>query len=158
LNDRRVVVFLDGWSEFTGGAGGDSSAHRRVLSAIGDQRIVASARYGSEHDALFEIWKLEPLPGDAVRKVLQLAFPDAAAPANAHLALLQLPLALVLHLLLGGPAASRGELLAKLPQKLSSGLPAELTKTLARAAARTALAPKTRRQAGFDAELGWAGA
>ncbi|WP_437832446.1 hypothetical protein [Sorangium sp. So ce1153] len=158
LKDPRIVVFLDGWSEFARGGGGDSDAHRKVLSALGDLRIVASARQGSEHDARFEITHLEPLPGDAVRRVLRIAFPKAAAPAGALLELLRLPLALMLHLLLGGPAASRGELLAALQQQLSFGLPASLTTAIACAAARTALASETPRRAVFEAELRRAGA
>lgn len=158
LRDGRVIVFLDGWSEFGGGAGGDSSAHRMVLSAVGSGRIVASARHGAEHDARFEIAELDPLPGDAVRRVLGMAFPDAPPPAATLLELFRLPLALVLHLLLGGPAASRGELLAELQRQLSAGSPADLTAALARAAARTALSSTTRRRGVFEAELRRAGA
>lgn len=157
FGDGRVVIFLDGWSEFAGGIGGDSSAHRMVLAAIGDRPIVASARYGSEHDARFQIWHMDPLPGDAVRQALRVAFPHAEPPADARLELLQLPLAFVLHVLLGGPATRTGEVLAQFQQKICGNSPAALTTVLARAAARTALVSKTPRRVTFDAELRRAG-
>jgi len=157
LSDSRVVLFLDGWSEFAGARGADSSEHRKALATAGINRIIASARFGSEHDARFEITVLEPLPGDVVRRTYRVAFPNAQVPNGAVLELLRLPLALVLHMLLGGPVSSRGELLAAFHRHVSHGMPTAFTTALTRAAARTALTSATRRRSIFEAELHRAG-
>lgn len=149
LNDGRVLVCFDGWTEF---GAADASAHRNAISDMPRARILATGRHTAQHDDRFVAFHLEALSGDTVRKLLSTAFPTQPLPAGALLELLTLPLALVLHILVGGQASSRGEMIARLHERLCEGYPLGLTRALAAAASRTAI--RGDRQGGaFEAEL-----
>jgi hypothetical protein len=97
--DGRAVVCLDGWTEF----GAESpTSHRDALRNFSQARVLATARHSAQHDSRFELYLLERLPVEAVRSAISTSFPTQPQPQGPLLELLTLPLALVLHLLVGG--------------------------------------------------------
>lgn len=155
FRDGRVVVFFDGWTEF---GAGDPHVHRDALLVLANTTMVATGRHSAPYDARFESFALEPLPGHIVQSVLVTAFPSQPTPPPSLLEILRLPIALLLHILLGGQAGTRGDMIARLHERLIEARPDALTSALATAAARTALDGNEQRRGVFESELRLAGA
>ncbi|WP_437606085.1 hypothetical protein WMF20_34290 [Sorangium sp. So ce834] len=150
FSDGRVVVFVDGWTEF---GAGNSHAHRDALLGLANATMVATGRHSAPYDARFESFTLEPLPGHMVQSVLVTAFPSQPSPPASLLELLRLPIALLLHILLGGQAGARGDMIARLHERLLETRSDALTSALATAAARTALEGSEQRRGVFESKL-----
>jgi len=150
VDDGRVVVFLDGWSEF---GSGSPNVHRDALQGLTNAPVLATARHTAAHDARYETFDLEPLPDTSVASILAEAFPRQLALTAPFFELLRLPIALVLHLLVGGRATTRGNMIAQLHDRLRGRLPDTLTSAIAIAAARTALSSREQRPGVFESEL-----
>jgi hypothetical protein len=150
LQDPRVCVLFDGWSEFVAQEDVDTSDLWRSLVRT---RLVVSRRRGSVRDARFIVWNLEQLPAAIVASALRTAYPDMAAPPPPLAELLRLPLAAALFLLLGGDALTRGELLVRLHEELAKGLPPRFRDALAGAVSAVDVVGRDRSRARFLDEL-----
>jgi pimeloyl-ACP methyl ester carboxylesterase len=151
LRDSRVCVFLDGWSEFASGYCTDERAQAmRVLSRT---RVIANGRQGITFDAQFRIWHLDLPPVSLVREAIRTALPDSPPPGQALIELLRLPLALSLFILIGGSAATCGELLARLHEHLSHDLPERFRDVVAGAIASLTLSRQPRRYVRLENEI-----
>ncbi|MFC3651090.1 hypothetical protein ACFONN_06015 [Dyella humi] len=151
LQDERVIVLLDGWSQF---AVGDVTRERsRALRVLGGRRVIANGRLAGALDAGFRMWSLDKLSNAWVSETVLLAFPSESAPPAPLFDLLCIPLALALYVLLGGKLATRGQLLSKLHDSLSEGFPDAFRDVLSRAAARIKLSKRGDQYSAFENEV-----
>lgn len=111
LDAPDIVICLDGWAEFPRTAGAHDERERRlVLAGFGNCRVIATGRRAREDDARFTVWDLQPLPESALEGI-ELASGLQDTGMSEGRSIRPLPLVLVLSLLLGGSASSRGVLL-----------------------------------------------
>lgn len=151
LRDERVCVVIDGWSHF---ALDDGSTERaRAIRLLTGTRLIANGRHADHRDASFCVWSLDPLPITSVRTAIATAFPGGQIPGSELTELLRLPLALNLYILLGGSATTQGQLLSKLHDALSHGIPDGFRDVLSRAAAAVSLSRPRGRYSQFQNEI-----
>lgn len=137
LRHDKVCLCLDGWSEFaTNGPAGERAKAIRALYGI---PIIANGRQINPSDAPFESWRLDPLSADLVTRTLHDGLPGLPPPDPALLDLLRSPLVLSLHILLGGCANAKGQLLERLHRHLLRGAPERFTEALSGAVASMTL-------------------
>jgi hypothetical protein len=128
-NDPRVVVLLDGWTEF---ATGEYFAERsKLLAQLSDCRVIACARYSDVSDTTFRCWSLQLLTTDVVEATVSRAFPNSSRVSGQLADMIRLPLVLSLFLLLGGAASSPGELLSRFHRYVAKRLPEAFEDVLA---------------------------
>lgn len=118
-----VIFLLDGWSQFPNNVpSSDDSERRKLLSLLGERKIIATGRYPNQYDYRFKIWNLEGLSDTTITNVISIACPNSL-PISVELKdLLKLPLVLILYLILGGKLSSKGELISAFHDNLTSHL------------------------------------
>jgi pimeloyl-ACP methyl ester carboxylesterase len=137
LRDNRVCVCLDGWSEFATGVNiGQRSKALRVLQGV---LVIANARNADAGDSAFKIWKLEPIPLQAVSTALAQARPGSPEISENLLDLLRLPLMFSLFVLSGKNEGSAGALLQDFHARLTRNIPEKFNQALSLAVATTTL-------------------
>jgi hypothetical protein len=151
LRDPRVCVILDGWSEFA--SANDMAERSNAMRLLYGARVIANSRRGINIDPWFRAWEIDPLPVSAVRDAIATALPGRPSPPAKIEELLRLPLALSLYILLGGLAATTGELLSNFHDHLAKTLPDKFKRVLAGAVASVELTRSARSRARFDSEL-----
>src|SRR3569623_739687 len=140
LRQPKVIMFIDGWGEFAE----DNVVERRAATrAIHDVRVIANGRQRNASDATFKSWTLQPLTPSLVRSTLDEAFGDRYQIDDAFVDLLRIPLLLVLYIALGGSSVTRGELLRRLHDRVSNGMPEGFGEALFGTAAAMSLAGDT---------------
>ena len=107
INQPRICLCLDGWSEFA--TGQYFSERTKATISLANAYVIANARYVDSSDAIFRRWKLENIEQSTVVDVLKTSNIFANDDV---LNFLQTPLALLLFIFLGG-VTSVGELLHK---------------------------------------------
>lgn len=107
INQPRICLCLDGWSEFA--TGQYFSERTKATISLANAYVIANARYVDSSDAIFRRWKLENIEQSTVVDVLKTSNIFANDDV---LNFLQTPLALLLFIFLGG-GTSVGELLHK---------------------------------------------
>jgi hypothetical protein len=151
LRNEHICVVIDGWSHF---ALDDGSTERaRAIRLLTGVRLIANGRQADHRDTSFCIWSLDDLPVASVRDAIVTAFPDGQIPESELTELLRLPLALNLYILLGGSATTRGQLLSKLHDALSHGIPASFRDVLSQAAASVSLSRPRGQYSQFQNEI-----
>ncbi|SER21300.1 MULTISPECIES: hypothetical protein [Pseudomonas] len=138
LQDPRVCVFVDSWSDLAGA--GQVGEKRRALRALRSVRLVATAKFADIDDSTLKQWTLELLPPDRVMRTVAAATPGEALPSNSVIDLLRLPLLLAIHVLSNARSTTTGDLLRQFHDHLMRGLPERFTEILAGAAADLSLA------------------
>jgi nucleoside phosphorylase len=150
LRDGRVRIILDGWTEFR-------TAHPNEVAtcirALASSHVVANGRRGSVGPAGFEVWELQAFSPATVSAAVSAVYPAQPVPHGNLGELLRLPLALALHLLLGGNDRLPGQLLSSLHNHLSRDLPSSFTDVLSRAIADIELSGGVRSTARLLAEI-----
>lgn len=137
LQDPRVCLLIDGWSEF--GSGEHVGEKQRAFRALRNTRVIANGRVSDISDTVFKSWSLELLSPQQVADVLEAARPGEPVLPGPVLDLLRLPLLLSIHVLSAGTASTTGELLRQLHDHLARDLPESFTGALAEAVAASAL-------------------
>jgi len=121
VHDPRVVILLDGWTEF---AIGEHFAERsKLLASLAGGYVIACARYSDASDTIFRCWSLELLSPDVVERTVSHALPNSSRVNDRLAEMIRLPLVLSLFLLLGGSASSPGELLSRFHRYVAKRLP-----------------------------------
>lgn len=138
LQDARVCVLVDGWSEFAMET--RTGEKRRALRVLRGTRLVATAKFADVDDVALKRWTLDLLPPDRVARAVATAAPGDPPPPGPVLDLLRLPLLLAIHVLSGARAAATGDLLRQFHEHLARGLPERFTEALAGAVADLSLA------------------
>jgi hypothetical protein len=137
LRHERVVVCLDGWSEF---AAGENLAERaKAMRTLHGVHVIANGRNKNPSDTTFESWHLEPFLPASVKQALKTAYGARPLPDLGLLELLRSPLVLSLYILLGVPVVSPGELLERLHRHLSQAFPGGFDAALCGAVASLSL-------------------
>jgi nucleoside phosphorylase len=151
LQDERICLILDGWSEF----GGSNGSKERALAmmSLTRTRVLAGSRPQRGLVPQFKEWHLDPLPSSAVLRLTKRALPNSPSLSASMGDLLRLPLALCLYILLGGKANSHGELLSAFHDHLSRDLPERFRSVLAGSVAALNLSQENRSQAAFEEGL-----
>jgi hypothetical protein len=137
LQQPKVVLFIDGWGEFAGGNVAERNAATRALHGV---RVIANGRQRDATDATFKSWTLQPLTPSLVRSTLAEAFGPTHQLDAGFVDLLRLPLLLSLYVMLGGSPVKRGELLRRLHDRVSKGIPDRFNDALFGAVAALTLA------------------
>lgn len=157
FSSPQVVVLLDGWSQFPNTEIGMlESERRKLLAALGDVRIIATARYSTPFDEQFSLWSLQGLSDKAVQNAISLGLPHKIHQESQQMKeILRFPLILILYMLMGGHNTSKGELLANFQRYLTDQFPKanELLIIMGIAAARVTLLHKGIRAMDFDREV-----
>ncbi|WP_186429666.1 hypothetical protein [Clostridium sp. BSD9I1] len=151
-----VIFLLDGWSQFPKNVpSADDSERRKLLSLLGDRKIIATARYTNQYDHRFKIWTLEGLSEVTISSAISVACPDSPEIPIELKDLLKLPLALILYLLMGGKVSTRGELISAFHNQLTGYLKdcETLNDILSIAVARLTLFTDSRKYSDFYAEI-----
>lgn len=140
LRQPKVIMFVDGWGEFADGAVAERKAAARAIHNI---RVIANGRQRNASDTSFKSWTLQPFTPSLVRSTLEEAF-GAKHQIDANFVdLLRIPLLLVLYIALGGASVTRGELLHRLHDQVSNGMPEAISEALFGTAAAMTLAGDT---------------
>ena len=129
LNDERVCIFFDGWSEFA--LGEFAPEKSKALRALHKARVIANAKFTDIDDAIFKTWSLELLSRSQVIQVLAQSSPGVPQLPDKLLEFLRLPLLLSIHVLAEANANQTGELLRQFHQHLARKLPVGITEALA---------------------------
>lgn len=153
----NVIFFLDGWSQFTNVLSNSPESDRqKLLTILGDARVIATARYATPYDSSFSIWELEGLSDTEIKAVLSIGLPNDNHQTMQINELLRFPLLLILSLLLPGRMISRGELLSEFQRILTYDDPNQANQLLivmGKAVARVSLINKSRRKVDFDRQV-----
>lgn len=128
-HDPRVVILLDGWTEFATGA--HFAERSKLLATLAGSYVIACARYSDASDTVFRCWSLELLAADVVERTVSDALPNSSRVNDRLAEMIRLPLVLSLFLLLGGSASSPGELLSRFHRYVAKRLPEAFEDALA---------------------------
>lgn len=137
LQDQRVCVFVDGWSELTGTT--QAGQKRRVLRALRNARLIATAKFADVDDGALKHWNLDLLSPDKVAHAITVATLGEALPHSLVIDLLRLPLLLSIHILSDARSTTTGDLLRQFHEHLMRGLPERFTDVLTAAVAELSL-------------------
>jgi hypothetical protein len=141
LHQPKVVVCIDGWAEF---AVGENIAERSTaMRALHNVKVIANGRQRNASDSTFTSWTLQHITPSLVRETLMRAFGPSNQPDAKFIDLLRSPLLLSLYVLLGGSSVTRGELLRRLHDQVSKGMPDQFNDALFGAVAAMVLAGET---------------
>lgn len=137
LNDPRVCVMIDGWSEFA--LRENAVEKQKTLRALGNARVIVNGRAAAIDDTAFKSRSLELLSPEQVMATIAKARPGAPIPTDSVVELLRLPLLLAIYALSDSTASGAGDLLRQFHDHLARNLPEDFTLILAESVAAVSL-------------------